>query len=123
MTDQPRDADPTCDMVSVADHRVGPDGRPVRIPLPLTEHALTLRAMLAKARADESTIENDWTTGVVAFSRYRGLIVAELLGELAARVRPGTAVGAMQTDDAMADLAAELAWHLHAARTASESGE
>jgi hypothetical protein len=125
MSDQQpvEDLDPTRHMAGVSDYRQLPDGTSLRVPLPLSEHAAAMRATLTKARRDEATIENDRTTGVVAFSRYRGLVIAELLGELSARLRPGTVVGAMRSDDAMADLAAELAWHLDAARTGSESGD
>jgi hypothetical protein len=115
--------DPTLHMLSSARYQRLPDGRPTKSPVTLTERATVLRESLARARQDEATIDNDWRDGVVAFSRERGLIMAVLLRELSARVRPGTVVGPMRCDDAMADLAAELATDLHAARTATEYGD
>ena len=65
-------------------------------------------------RPDESTIENDWRTGQVAFSRGRGSVLISLLEELAARVEPGFTCGPMQGGDELADVCAELAATLEA---------
>jgi len=115
--------DPTVHMMSSAQYQALPDGRSTKSPLPLAEKAATFREALRRARQDEATIENDWRDGVVAISGHRALIIAGLLRELGARVTPGTAVGPMRCDDAMADLAAELATELHAARTATKYGD
>ena len=92
--------DPTLHMLSSARYQRLPDGRPTKSPVTLTERATVLRESLARARQDEATIDNDWRDGVVAFSRERGLIMAVLLRELSARVRPGTVVGPAATSGA-----------------------
>jgi hypothetical protein len=109
--------------MSSARYEARPDGRSTKSPFTLTERAEGLHESLTQARRDEATIENDWRDGVVAFSRTRGIVIATLLRELSARVTPGTVVGRMRSDDAMADLAAELATDLHSARVATEYGD
>jgi hypothetical protein len=111
--------DPTRHMVSLALYSRSPDGASIRRELPLDDEAASLARGLAGARQDEAGIENDSHTGQVAFSRGRGLILATLLEELAARVRPGFTCGPMRGGDELADLCAELAATLEAKRTYS----
>ena len=110
-------------VTATAKYATNPDGTSARRPVPLAERAAAMRESLAEARQDEATIENDWTTGRVAFSRTRGVLISELLLELSERLAPGTVVGPIRGDDAMADLVAELAWQLDSARTASQDGD
>lgn len=119
---QGQQGDPTRDMVSRRRYERLPDGTPVSYPIGLAEEADKLRRLLTHAHEDEATIDNDWTTGVVEVSRSRGMAIAALLGELSARVRPGTVTGPIVDGDALADLAEELAGHLDVVRTATESG-
>jgi hypothetical protein len=86
----------------LADHQRASGGRSVKVPIALADYAEGVNRSLAgpENRDSESTIENDWTTGVVAFSRSRGLILSELLTELSARpMQPGPPVN--RRDDGM----------------------
>lgn len=108
--------DPTVHMMTLADYEEEPDGRDVRREVPLAEEAATAARVLERAGQLEVYLENDWRTRQVTFSKGRGMVVATLLGELAARVRPGFSCGPMRGGDELADLAAELAATLEAKR-------
>jgi hypothetical protein len=107
-------------MVSITDWEKLPEGGYGKVPIPIEAEAAHLHDVIVEGRPDEADLGNDWRSGVVAMSRARGGTMGVLLKELAARLRPGVAVGPIQADDSMSRLAADLAWELHAARTSSE---
>jgi hypothetical protein len=112
--------DPTRHIISVTDWEKRPEGGYGKVPIPLDAEAAHLREVVAIRRPGQPALDNDWRSGVVAISRSRGGTIGVLLKELAARLRPGVAVGPIQADDSLSRLAADLAWHLDAARTSSE---
>jgi hypothetical protein len=119
----PEEIDPTRHMVSINDWEKRPDGGYAKVPIALDAEAAHLREVVASRSPGEPALDNDWRSGVVAVSRGRGGAIAVLLTELAARLRPGVQVGPIQADDSLSRLAADLAWHLNAARTSSEDGD
>jgi hypothetical protein len=114
------EVDPTRHMLSLTDFEKRPEGGHRKVPIPLEAEAAGLSGSISRGRRDEGDLDNDWRSGVVAFSRARGGTMGVLLAELAVRLRPGVAVGPIQADESMSKLAADLAWKLHAARTRSE---
>ena len=111
--------DPTVHVLTLADFQNTPDGCSIRSGLALAELAQDAADDLEGARRDEGTIENDWRTGQVAFSRVRATVLVSLLQELAARVQPGFTCGPMRGGNDLADLCAELAATLEAKRAYS----
>jgi hypothetical protein len=98
---------------------VHPDGSPI----PLDDEAARLQQAIAAARTDEVGTDNDWRSGVVVISSRRARAIADLLDELAVRLRPGLTVGPIQAERSLAELAASLSWHLHGQRSRSMDGE
>ncbi len=119
----PEEIDPTRHMLSVGEWKERPEGGHTRVPIPLEVEAASLRASIDAGRPTEAGLDNDWRDGVVAVSRSRGGVMGVLLEELAARLRPGVAVGPIQADDALSKLAADVAWKLDVERTSSGYGD
>lgn len=114
------EVDPTRHMLSVTDWENRPEGGYGKVPIPLDTIADQLGKSVTSGQPDEADLDNDWRSGVVAFSRARGGVIGTLLTELAVRLRPGVVVGPIRADESLSRLAANLAWKLDSARTRSE---
>lgn len=112
--------DPTVHMLSVPPWYRRPAGRSQEEPETMTHAAARLAD--ATASGGGPPLDNDWHSGVVVLRRSTYDAISELLDELAARVTPGLAVGPIRSDDALADLADEIASYLHGQRTRSDDG-
>jgi hypothetical protein len=90
----------------------GADGNTSPRPYPLAEAATEFRRLVEGGRDIESHLYQPRDEGGQAISRVRALVLANLMDEFAARLRPGTAVGPIDADDSFGGLVAELADHL-----------
>jgi len=114
MTQPGEESDPTRHLLSRRRHERRPDGTDVSYPIPLAEGAELRRAVVENGRKTEARLEFPvGGTSTVAFSRGRATVAADLLEELALRLRPGFAVGPVTDGAALADLAEEIASYLH----------
>ncbi|QIS17791.1 hypothetical protein [Nocardia terpenica] len=71
-------------------------------PVPLEEEATDLNRQLAADRGERG----------VRLTELQGMIIGNLLQELAARVRPGAAFGPSRHGESLAETATDLSWRL-----------
>ena len=115
MREPAENRDPTRHLLSRGRHGQRPDGTDASRPIPLAEAAETWRGALEGGRATESRLEfpEDGQT-IVAFSAERAIVAADLLEELALRLRPGFAVGPVSgagpITEVIHDIVAHLRW-------------
>ncbi|BCJ45191.1 hypothetical protein GCM10010168_69920 [Actinoplanes ianthinogenes] len=114
MTEPEAERDPAQHLMLWTDIRRQPDGSQRRTPIPLDAAAAQFAAMIEAGRAAESLLDPEDADDAVAFSRNRGRVIATLLAELSLRLTPGQSVGAIRSDGAMSELAAEIAGYLRA---------
>ncbi|AEV82487.1 hypothetical protein ACWT_1469 [Actinoplanes sp. SE50] len=113
MRDPDDDRDPARHLLSRVRYRRLPDGTQQRVPITLDQAAAEFGELIDAGRPAEVRLDPDeGRDEVAAFSRQRAKVIASLLDELSRRVRPGLAVGPIQSDGKLADLAAESAAHL-----------
>ncbi|MEU7870313.1 hypothetical protein [Dactylosporangium sp. NPDC049140] len=92
-----------------------PDGTVVMAAITLTDAGRTLTEAVAKARPVDSRIESDadpladLPSDTLSLSRDQATAIATMFRDFAQRVLPGTAVGALRTDDALSAVAKECA--------------
>jgi hypothetical protein len=84
------------------------DGRDVEEPYLIDELVPQWRRALDAGRPDEAALGRP-APGVVSMSANRALVLADLVEELGLRLRPGHAVGPIQSDGSLSRLATELA--------------
>jgi hypothetical protein len=104
--------DPRRHLLSMRKWEPGPDDRDHPRTYPLAEIAADLRHSVEGGRANESYLHQPRYQGGLAISGARALVFAELMTELAYRMRPGTAVGPIDTDESFSQLALDLVEHL-----------
>ncbi|QDY10447.1 hypothetical protein FJK98_27620 [Micromonospora sp. HM134] len=101
-------ADPTRELLIWPDYQRDGSGRTTARRVGLDEKAAQWRATVDAGRGTEERLGRA-APGLVSMSSARGLVVASMLRELAARVRPGFSCGPVRSDGSLSALARELA--------------
>ncbi len=115
MTEIDASQDPAGDLLAFLDYHRRPDGTTERTPITLDAAAADFAAMIDAGLSAESLLERDYPADDnVGLSSNRGKVIATLLEELALRTEPGRAVGPIQSDGAMSDLALAISRYLRA---------
>jgi hypothetical protein len=104
----PEPPDPTRHLLVHLQRRRLPDGTTEASPIGLDEIVAEYRSSLALSAAAESRLGPS-ARELVVVAPGRAAIIAELLDELALRLRPGTAVGPIRSDGSLSRLVRELA--------------
>jgi hypothetical protein len=104
----PSTPDPTRYLLSLPTLVDLPDGRHTIGPYPLDAAAADWRGRVARHVDVEVNYGNRLHDSIV-ISADRGAVIANLLDELAERLRPGLAVGPIHSDGSISQLAQELA--------------
>lgn len=107
--------DPARDLLTLMDYGKQADRPSVRTPISLEQAAADFGAMVEAGRTAEGRLERDYPgDDTVGLSGNRGKVIISLLEELAIRLEPGRAVGPIQGNAALSDLALEISRYLRA---------
>ncbi|GAA1790832.1 hypothetical protein GCM10009682_11050 [Luedemannella flava] len=104
-------ADPARHFVTLARYVSTGDGRQVAVPVELDAPVADWRSSVAAGRVHEPNVTYAYPD-VLSLSLARTRIIAELLHEYAARMRPGVAVGAVGSSGELSRFLEELATDL-----------
>lgn len=107
--------DPARHLLVFTDYVDTPDGGVRSTPISLDAAGANFADMIMEGRKAEAGLDVDYpSTDDVGLSRNRARVIAALLEELAIRLEPGRAVGPIQSDGALSDVARGISSYLRA---------